>query len=705
MPPLNVVALISGGKDSLFSIQHCIANGHCVVALANLHPEQTSTQDIDSFMYQTVGHNVIELIGQALELPLYRQPISGSATSTSKTYSPEQTSDEVECMHTLLTAVKSAHPEVNAVCSGAILSDYQRTRVESVAIRLGLTPLSYLWQFPFLPPYKEEQLLYDMAETGQDSRIIKVASGSLDESMLWSNVANARTISRLMKASSRFGELGDGSTIGEGGEYETLTLDGPPPLWKHRIQVREGSMETLYGEGGTATLKLLDAVLVAKEPENTEGKTLRIPDMFDGRFDAVRQAARQANRYTDGTDTLSPIEGMTTPQGTLPITTCSAGEIKQLANLTHSGATAEEQAQGIINDLREIHQIDPSTINHTTILLKSMADFPTINKIYGSFFTTPNPPSRVTIACGPLLPPTTHISLSLTHSISLPRAALHVQSQSYWAPANIGPYSQAISLGLPSPSDTGPAPSLVHIAGQIPLIPATMEMYTPQSLSPSDLALEQTLLSAQHLSRIAQTMKTTCLLGGVLCIGRDAVPDPLTYVQAGAQVWAALHSPCPTAVQGREAAGEVESDDEVDVWDVKHGLASRGGGAGGVKSLYRDTIQRDCITPFFAAEVQGLPRGAGVEWGEGGEVEGGVGEAGEGRGGVGRCGGGRGSRGRDEWDDGGVEDGVRCWEGGGGSGEGDRRGFGAVFWALGCEGAEAEGCSGHVGGGVVGEIS
>lgn len=59
MPGLKVVALISGGKDSFFSILHCLANGHEVVALANLHPpleDGEQSEDIDSFMYQTVGH-------------------------------------------------------------------------------------------------------------------------------------------------------------------------------------------------------------------------------------------------------------------------------------------------------------------------------------------------------------------------------------------------------------------------------------------------------------------------------------------------------------------------------------------------------------------------------------------------------------------------------------------------------------------------
>lgn len=74
-------------------------NGHEVVALANLHPQindhsKDSTgvvsdheQDINSFMYQTVGHNIIHLYAECLELPLYRQPIRGTAIDARKSYS------------------------------------------------------------------------------------------------------------------------------------------------------------------------------------------------------------------------------------------------------------------------------------------------------------------------------------------------------------------------------------------------------------------------------------------------------------------------------------------------------------------------------------------------------------------------------------------------------------------------------------------
>jgi diphthine-ammonia ligase len=37
---MKVVALLSGGKDSCFNMMHCIANGHEIVALATLTPEE-----------------------------------------------------------------------------------------------------------------------------------------------------------------------------------------------------------------------------------------------------------------------------------------------------------------------------------------------------------------------------------------------------------------------------------------------------------------------------------------------------------------------------------------------------------------------------------------------------------------------------------------------------------------------------------------
>ena len=67
------------------------------------------------------------------------------------------------------------HSDVTGVAVGAILSDYQRVRVESVCQRLGLTPLAYLWQ------RDQSDLLQEMIQAGMESILVKVACLGLDK--------------------------------------------------------------------------------------------------------------------------------------------------------------------------------------------------------------------------------------------------------------------------------------------------------------------------------------------------------------------------------------------------------------------------------------------------------------------------------------------------------------------------------------------
>ena len=47
---MKVVGLISGGKDSVFNMIECVAHGHEIVCLANLHGAEVGAET-DSFMY------------------------------------------------------------------------------------------------------------------------------------------------------------------------------------------------------------------------------------------------------------------------------------------------------------------------------------------------------------------------------------------------------------------------------------------------------------------------------------------------------------------------------------------------------------------------------------------------------------------------------------------------------------------------------
>ena len=615
---LKVVALISGGKDSLFSILHCIANGHDVVALANLHPDEASkyVDDIDSYMYQTVGHEVIPLYEEALGIPLYRHAIVGKNIEQAQSYlydggnissvTSDAPQDETESLVPLLQKVQHAHPDIEAVSTGAILSTYQRTRVESVAARLDLISLAYLWQYPYLPEAGHSSLLFDMSEVNLDARIIKVASGGLDESYLWMNVADYDVISKLEKAMGRFGDLEVGSVIGEGGEFETLAVDGPKPLWKKRIVVQPTKREVLSGACGTAILRIQEATVVEKDVANTS--EVRRPELFEKIFKWILDADAPREDIQKNFCCLYGFYKHVLPS----YTEIDTQENIYLFNSTAvSGVSASEQALSICSSLGERLErssLTPDQIGFTTILLRNMQDFTAVNEVYKQLFKLPEPPARVTIACGDLLPEEALVVISVIANKGnrSKRKGLHVQSQSYWAPANIGPYSQAISTPLTSDEE---GTRIVSIAGQIPLEPASMNLHHGTFKA-------QAVLALQHLWRIGRSMQVHWWTGAVAFITARPGDEARQRAMLATTVW---HE----AVKNR-AQDDIDEDVNFDVGDAKltrtwmpyvrqqstHILPTL------PDWTYVDARSSitGCSTPCFVAQVDELPRSAPIEW-------------------------------------------------------------------------------------------
>ncbi|XP_073683576.1 diphthine--ammonia ligase [Garra rufa] len=225
---MRVVALISGGKDSCYNMMQCVSAGHSIVALANLMPQINVPDELDSYMYQTVGHQAIDLYAEAMDVPLYRRTIEGSSLHTGREYSQTE-GDEVEDLYQLLKLVKEKEG-VEAVSVGAILSDYQRVRVENVCVRLQLQPLAYLWR------RDQAALLREIISSGLHALIIKVAAYGLDpQRHLGKSLAEMEEY--LHELSEKYGV----HICGEGGEYETFTVDCP--LFKKKIVI--DSMETI----------------------------------------------------------------------------------------------------------------------------------------------------------------------------------------------------------------------------------------------------------------------------------------------------------------------------------------------------------------------------------------------------------------------------------------------------------------------------
>jgi len=116
--------------------------------------------------------------------------------------------------------------------------------------------------------------------------------------------------------------------------------------------------------------------------------------------------------------------------------------------------------------------------------------FPALNTIYATFFGT-SPPTRACVAVD--LPSPMRVKLdcfAYAETDSAQRTALHVQGLSYWAPANIGPYSQAVLVG-----------EHTFISGQIGLIPANLSLPSPHDPG------TETALVFQHTARVADAVR------------------------------------------------------------------------------------------------------------------------------------------------------------------------------------------------------
>eukprot|EP00345_Euplotes_harpa_P005981 CAMPEP_0168328542 /NCGR_PEP_ID=MMETSP0213-20121227/6571_1 /TAXON_ID=151035 /ORGANISM="Euplotes harpa, Strain FSP1.4" /LENGTH=126 /DNA_ID=CAMNT_0008331689 /DNA_START=3 /DNA_END=383 /DNA_ORIENTATION=+ len=126
---MKFIALISGGKDSIFAALESVKFGHELTCLGNLYPvtEEVAADDIvnneiDSYMFQTVGSEVIPLIAECMEKPLIRKPINGTSENQNLFYNiAEENKDEVEDLYALLKEAKEEY-NIEAVSSSTAQS-------------------------------------------------------------------------------------------------------------------------------------------------------------------------------------------------------------------------------------------------------------------------------------------------------------------------------------------------------------------------------------------------------------------------------------------------------------------------------------------------------------------------------------------------------------------------------------------------------
>lgn len=81
-----------------------------VIALANLLPQQTdednaAVDELDSYMYQTVGHQAVAAYAECMQLPLYRRRIRGSSKCLDLVYRPTEVCVDVNSSQLALSCL------------------------------------------------------------------------------------------------------------------------------------------------------------------------------------------------------------------------------------------------------------------------------------------------------------------------------------------------------------------------------------------------------------------------------------------------------------------------------------------------------------------------------------------------------------------------------------------------------------------------
>ena len=194
---MDGISLISGGKDSIYAMYIAMQQGINIKKIVNIIPEEFS------FMYHFPNVHMVDYISRSIGIELLKFRISDDPNELKK--------------------ILSKFNE-NVIVSGAIESEYQKTRLEMISHELNKIHYSPLWRKnPF-------QLLYEIINAGFKAIIISVSAEGLDENFLGKEI-DFEMISKLKKLNERYGI----HPSGEGGEYETLVLDGP--IFNKKIEI------------------------------------------------------------------------------------------------------------------------------------------------------------------------------------------------------------------------------------------------------------------------------------------------------------------------------------------------------------------------------------------------------------------------------------------------------------------------------------
>ncbi len=219
------VSLFSGGKDSTLALWVAQKEGIEVSKLVAVKAERE-----DSYMFHRPNIEQVPKLAEALDIELVQVNTKGEKER------------ELEDLKKALNRLN-----IEGVISGAVASTYQADRINAICKDLHLDHYSPLWGT------SQEDVMNYLINEGFKTIIVAVAAYGMDEKWLGREIDE-----NCLKDLKDLNEKYMVNIAGEGGEYETLVLDGPNFRWG--FEVKEGNKHW-DGHRGTYEVTSMDKKL------------------------------------------------------------------------------------------------------------------------------------------------------------------------------------------------------------------------------------------------------------------------------------------------------------------------------------------------------------------------------------------------------------------------------------------------------------
>jgi ABC transporter with metal-binding/Fe-S-binding domain ATP-binding protein len=231
LPPVKLVALYSGGKDSTYAIYRAMETGNEVLCLITMHPVAD-----DSPLFHYPNSWVTQYLGVAMQIPLIGLPVNGTTKE-----------DEMKAVEQAIMQAKVLYG-IEGIVHGGISSNYQKQAFEEICARLNLAAIAPLWNV------EPQKYLNDLVEHDFSIIIVGVSAMGLDEDWLGKKIDRG-ALKRLAALSKKYGF----NLTFEGGEAETLVIDCP--IFRKRLQVNAAKT---HWDGQRGIFEIRDVSLVEK---------------------------------------------------------------------------------------------------------------------------------------------------------------------------------------------------------------------------------------------------------------------------------------------------------------------------------------------------------------------------------------------------------------------------------------------------------